>query len=144
MSLALPNKIQILRAQTGDLQAYDAVLKAIQQPLYRYLVRLTGDAVLAKDVLQEVFLIIFRKLPTLTNPELFRAWFFRLASREAFRYLKKQHRWHFGSCHRCHFCSPRRFFKPYPFAHFHSHVGDMAFSRCEFSRFGYFTPRKHA
>ncbi len=90
MSLITPDIIQILRAQTGDLKAYDKVLKAIQQPLYRYLVRLTGDSVSAKDILQEVFVLIFNKLPSLNNPTLFRAWVFRLTSRSAFKYLKKE------------------------------------------------------
>lgn len=90
MAPPLPDILQILRAQTGDLQAYDVVLKTVQEPLYRYLVRLTGETALAKDILQEVFMLIFRKLPTLNNPALFRAWVFRLASREAFKQLKKR------------------------------------------------------
>jgi RNA polymerase sigma-70 factor, ECF subfamily len=89
-----PDIIQILRAQTGDLKAYDWVLQSVQHPLYRYLVRLTGDSALAKDILQEVFVLIFRKLPSLNNPALFRAWVFRLTTRAAFRYLKKEKQEH--------------------------------------------------
>ena len=41
----------------------------------------------------EVFLIIYRKLRWLENPQLFRAWAYRIASREAFRRLKREKRW---------------------------------------------------
>jgi RNA polymerase sigma-70 factor (ECF subfamily) len=47
----------------------------------------------AEDVLQEVLLIAYRKLKMLEQPEVFRAWMFRVASRAAFRYLKKRNRW---------------------------------------------------
>jgi RNA polymerase sigma-70 factor, ECF subfamily len=64
----------------------------VQQPVFSYLLRLTGDRSLSKDILQEVFLLIFRNLHSLHNPDLFKAWVFRIASREAFRQLKKRHK----------------------------------------------------
>jgi len=83
----------ILRAQTGDRTAFDELLKLIQTTLFRYIFRLVGEHALAEDILQEVFLIIYRKLGWLENPKLFRAWAYRIASREAFRHLKKEKRW---------------------------------------------------
>jgi RNA polymerase sigma-70 factor (ECF subfamily) len=83
----------ILRAQTGDKEAFDELLKLIQTPLFRYIFRLVGEHASAEDVLQEVFLIIYRKIRWLENPQLFRAWTYRIASREAFKRLKKEKRW---------------------------------------------------
>ena len=83
----------VLRSQTGDNSAFDELLKQIQLPLFRYIYRLTGEHALAEDVLQEVFIIIYRKLRWLENPKLFRAWAYRIASREAFRRLKMERRW---------------------------------------------------
>jgi RNA polymerase sigma-70 factor, ECF subfamily len=40
-----------------------------------------------------VLVIVSRKLYWLEQPEVFRAWAFRIASRAAFRYLKKRKRW---------------------------------------------------
>jgi RNA polymerase sigma-70 factor (ECF subfamily) len=40
-----------------------------------------------------VLVIIFRRLGTLDDPKLFRPWSFRIASREAFRYIKKRRLW---------------------------------------------------
>ena len=83
----------ILRAQTGDRAAFDELLKSIQVALFRYIFRLVGEHGLAEDVTQEVFLIIYRKIRWLENPQLFRAWAYRIASREAFKRLKKERRW---------------------------------------------------
>lgn len=83
----------ILRAQSGDREAFDELLKSMQAALFRYISRLVGEDGLAEDVTQEVFLIIYRKLRWLENPQLFRAWVYRVASREAFRRLKKERRW---------------------------------------------------
>lgn len=83
----------VLRSQAGDRQALDELLSSIQQPLFGYLRRLTGDPELAKDVLQEVFVLIWRKLRWLRQPELFRPWCYRIASRSAFRALRRERRW---------------------------------------------------
>lgn len=80
----------ILRAQTGDREAYDALLQSIQTGMYRYLLGLVGDRHLAEDILQEVFVVIYHKLKWLRDPELFRPWSYRIATREAFRQLKRR------------------------------------------------------
>lgn len=83
----------LLRAQAGDREALDALLRLVQEPLYRYILSLVGSRALAEDILQEVFLLIYRKLPWLRDPELFRPWAYRIASREAFKHLKRERRW---------------------------------------------------
>ena len=83
----------VLLAQSGDKEALSELLKLVQDSLFRYIYRLVGEYGLAEDVLQEVFLIIYRKLQWLENPQLFRAWLYRIASREAFRHLKKAKFW---------------------------------------------------
>src|SRR5262249_25269888 len=82
----------VTRAQSGDAEALAALLKAIQEPVYRYLVRLIGDSHLALDVLQDVFVLVIRKLYWLREPKLFRPWVYRVASRQAFRCLKRARR----------------------------------------------------
>ena len=79
----------VLLAQSGDREALDRLLRGVEKPLYAYLTRMTGDAEAAKDVLQETFVRISRKLGWLHDPELFRPWAFRIASREAFRMMKR-------------------------------------------------------
>jgi RNA polymerase sigma-70 factor (ECF subfamily) len=82
----------VLRAQCNDRDALESLLGSIQPALHRYLCRLVG-ASCASDVLQEVLITLFRKLTALKQPELFRAWSYRVASRIAFRHLRKEKRW---------------------------------------------------
>ncbi|MBA3248036.1 MAG: RNA polymerase sigma factor [Pyrinomonadaceae bacterium] len=83
----------VLRAQSGDREALTELLEAVQEPLYRYVFRLTGERTMAEDILQEVFILIYRKLRWLQEPELFRPWAYRIASREAFKRLRRERRW---------------------------------------------------
>lgn len=85
--------VLVLLAQAGDQQAFDELLRGLQEPLFGYLHRLTGDPELARDILQEVFLLIWRKLRWLRQPELVRPWCYRIASRAAFRTLGREARW---------------------------------------------------
>ena len=73
----------VLRAQSGDREAFDALLRDLAPPLLRYLSRVLGEIPLAEDVLQETFLAIVRKIGWLHDPALFKAWAYRIASREA-------------------------------------------------------------
>ena len=82
----------VLRAQCHDREALELLLRSVQPALRRYVTSLIG-ADDADDILQDVLIIVSRKLYWLEQPELFRAWAFRIASRAAFRYLKKRKRW---------------------------------------------------
>jgi RNA polymerase sigma-70 factor (ECF subfamily) len=83
----------VLRAQAGDREALDELFQLVQEPLYRYIVSLVGTRALAEDILQEVFILIYRKLRWLREPEVFRPWAYRIATREAFKHLKHERRW---------------------------------------------------
>jgi RNA polymerase sigma-70 factor (ECF subfamily) len=82
----------VLLAQAGDRTALEQLLRDAYAPLRRYVTRLAGAA-LADDILQETSLQIFRKLPFLREPAVFRPWTFRIASRIAFSHLKRARRW---------------------------------------------------
>ena len=82
----------VLRAQCSDREALELLLRGVQPSLRRYLTGLAG-ATDADDLLQDVLVIIVRKIGALDDPKLFRPWAFRIASREAFRHVKKRRRW---------------------------------------------------
>ncbi len=65
----------------------------VQEPLYRYLLGLVSNQALAEDILQDVLIRIYQKLRWLRDPELFRPWSFRIATRQAFRRIKRERRW---------------------------------------------------
>lgn len=82
----------VLLAQTGDRAALERLLRESHAPLRRYIAGLAGPD-LTDDIVQETALQIFRKLPSLREPAVFRPWTFRIASRIAFTHLKRARRW---------------------------------------------------
>ncbi|MEW6737577.1 MAG: RNA polymerase sigma factor [Acidobacteriota bacterium] len=83
----------VLLAQAGDREALNDLLKTVQATLYRYIFNLVGRHNVTEDILQEVFIIIYRKLGWLEEPKFFRAWTYRIATREAFKHLQREKRW---------------------------------------------------
>jgi RNA polymerase sigma-70 factor, ECF subfamily len=79
----------VLRAQGGDREAFDALLAAVQEPLFGFVAAVTRDRTLAEDVLQEVFVRIYTGLRWLREPALFRPWAYRIAAREALRHSRR-------------------------------------------------------
>jgi RNA polymerase sigma-70 factor, ECF subfamily len=79
-------------AQTGDRAALELLFHRIYRLLRCYVGQLVGTSSM-DDVLQDVAVIIFRNLRYLRDPAAFRPWALRLASRQAFRHLKREARW---------------------------------------------------
>lgn len=81
--------LRVALAQSGDRRALDSLLRDHQQPLYRHVRAILGDGERAFDVLQSTLLLIARRLATLRDPRWFRAWAFRIATREAVRAARR-------------------------------------------------------
>lgn len=84
--------LRVARAQSGDRAALEALLRDHQQPLYRHVRTIVGDAELALDVLQSTLLIIVRRLGGLRDPRWFRAWAYRIATREGVHAARRRKR----------------------------------------------------
>ena len=80
----------VARAALGDSPSLDRLLRAIQQPLHDHIAYILGDGDAASDVLQDVLLAICRGLGRLSDPRLFRAWSFRIATRAALRAARRE------------------------------------------------------
>jgi RNA polymerase sigma-70 factor (ECF subfamily) len=83
----------IARSQSGDLSALDGLLRLVQEPLYRHVLAIVRDPDVARDTLQDSLFTISRKLKTLRDPQWFRAWSYRIATRAAVRTSRSQKRW---------------------------------------------------
>jgi RNA polymerase sigma factor (sigma-70 family) len=75
------DELVVVRCQLGEREAFDALIARWHPLLWRYAVRLTGDADAAADVVQDVWLRGLRGLPRLREPSRFRAWIFGIARR---------------------------------------------------------------
>lgn len=82
----------VLLAQCGDRAALEALLIGVQAALGRFVAGFVGESD-ADDVLQDVFLKIWKNLQWLRRPELFRPWAYRIAARACYRHLKRAKRW---------------------------------------------------
>jgi RNA polymerase sigma-70 factor (ECF subfamily) len=82
----------VLRAQAGDRGALEQLLRAAEALLRPFLAAMIPDDALRGDVLQDVLVILYRRLGALREPRAFAAWVRRIASREIFRALRRQRR----------------------------------------------------
>ena len=78
----------VLRSQAGDRRALEDLLREAQEILRPYVVSMMGEPFSGSDVLQDVLLIIYRKLGNLREPRAFAGWARRIASREVYRALR--------------------------------------------------------
>lgn len=82
----------VLRAQAGDVEAFDELYRIHAPVLLRHLQHVIGDADRAEDALQDVFVLVYRKLRWLRDPASLRPWLYRLATRHALRLLRTRNR----------------------------------------------------
>jgi RNA polymerase sigma-70 factor (ECF subfamily) len=73
-----PDPEVVDRARRGDLQAFEAIVRACQADAWRFAYHLTGDRTAADDVTQEAFLRLFRSLSTYRGRSSFAGWFLRI------------------------------------------------------------------
>lgn len=66
------------RAQSGDLEAFELLLRSYQRQVLGTAYRLLGGMEDAQDAAQEVFLRLFRNLKRLQSEELLGAWLYRV------------------------------------------------------------------
>jgi RNA polymerase sigma-70 factor, ECF subfamily len=67
----------------GDNGAYEELLNRFQQPVYNLAIRLLGDATEAADVVQEVFLKVFRNIASFRGHSTLKTWIYRITVNEA-------------------------------------------------------------
>jgi RNA polymerase sigma-70 factor (ECF subfamily) len=84
--------LRVARAQAGGRQELDRLLRDHQEPLYRHIRAITKDRETAFDALQNCLLLIARRLSGLRDPRWFKAWAYRIATREAVRMAKRETR----------------------------------------------------
>lgn len=79
----------------GDEDAFAALVRPLELPVWRFLVRMLGDAALAEDVAQETFIRVYRKLGTFRRGSRFSTWVFQIARNaaiDAIRHRDRRHR----------------------------------------------------
>jgi RNA polymerase sigma-70 factor (ECF subfamily) len=74
--------------RSGAEEAYEALITEYQQPVFSLVSRLLSDPDDAGDVVQEVFLKVFRKIGAFRGASSLRTWVYRIAVNEAYNHRR--------------------------------------------------------
>lgn len=80
----------LARIAEGDHQAFGRLLEQYHTIAFRTVMRLTDDAWIAEDVVQEVFLKVWLKRTTLTDIAQFRPWLVTITTHAIYDMLRKR------------------------------------------------------
>ena len=69
----------VKRAQQGDERAYAQIVDAYRLPVFNYVLRTVNDREHAEDLTQEVFLRVWRSLPSFGHRAQLSTWLFQVA-----------------------------------------------------------------
>ncbi len=79
----------------GSEDAYEILIQRYQQPVYSLVCRLVNDHAEAPDIVQEVFLKVFRNIGAFRGNSSLKTWIYRIAVNEAYnhrRWFCRHHR----------------------------------------------------
>ncbi|MDU2064265.1 MAG: RNA polymerase sigma factor [Sporomusaceae bacterium] len=85
----ISDEILVQKIRNGDEAAFEALVSRYHGPIHSYVVRMGCDFHRAQDLVQDVFLKVFRNLDTYETQRLFRPWIYTIASNTFKDYLKK-------------------------------------------------------
>ena len=79
-----------IAAQSGCIESFESLVGQFEKPLYHFLLTKTRDHHQAEDLLQDTFLITYRKLDRFNPVYPFSSWIFTIANRLAISHYRKQ------------------------------------------------------
>src|SRR4026209_2306658 len=88
MALPQPDPGVLRKAQRGDERAFSIIVRTYEQPVFNYVLRLTGDRSLSEDLTQEVFLRVFQGLPGFSLRSRLTTWLFQATTNRALDELR--------------------------------------------------------
>ena len=95
----IDDRIYVIQAQLGNDDAFMKLVGHYSGRLLYYIRRLLEDADRSDDVLQEVWLTVYKKINTLRDASAFSVWLYRTARNRAIRLLRDESRYVFVGRH---------------------------------------------
>jgi len=80
-----------LRCHSGEAGAFEDLIEVMERPLLYYAASLTGDSDSALDVLQEVWIRVFRGIRKLKDPGSLRSWLYSITHGIAVDRIRKNY-----------------------------------------------------
>jgi len=72
-----------MELRAGSVEAFNYLISVYHQPLYRFVARILGETDAAADVVQEVFLKVFRSAAGFEGKSSLKTWLYQIALHEA-------------------------------------------------------------
>src|ERR1044071_3065177 len=82
--------VLVERARTGDLTAYDDLVKRYQERIYATIYHMTANHEDANDLAQEAFIKAFQALKSFKGGSSFYTWIYRIAVNKTINFLKQR------------------------------------------------------
>lgn len=89
-SAGLDDATLVVRAREGDLAAFEALLRRYQKRIYQLALRMTSNRADAEDVVQEVFVSAWRRLPEIQREAAFSGWLYTTATNRCLTLLRRR------------------------------------------------------
>ena len=80
----------VLRAQDGDLNAYDELVRRYQERIYATIYHMTANHEDANDLAQDSFIKAYRALKSFKGDSSFFTWLYRIAVNKTINFLKQR------------------------------------------------------
>lgn len=80
----------VRRAQRGDLEAYDELIKRYQERIYATVYHMTSNHEDANDLAQDAFIKAFQALKSFKGGSSFYTWLYRIAVNKTINFLKQR------------------------------------------------------
>ena len=84
--------LPVRQARSGDPQAWDALFRRYQLPLYSYVYELVRDEQVSLDIVQESFINAVRHIGSLRDNDRFGSWLFGIARQKVIQRWRKPDR----------------------------------------------------
>src|SRR5215831_7656287 len=94
-ALSADEALFVMRLQANDDAAYDELVRIYSASIFHVAYRMLGDAAEASDIVQEIFLKVFRNIGGFKGEAALKTWIFRIAFSEILnrlRWWKRRHR----------------------------------------------------
>jgi RNA polymerase sigma-70 factor (ECF subfamily) len=88
----LSDEALVSDARTGDVAAFEELVGRYEEKLYRLAMRMVRNENDAKEILQEAFLLAWRKLPGFEGRAQFSSWMYRVTVNSSLMFLRSRNR----------------------------------------------------
>lgn len=80
----------VKKIQSGDMNALGEIFEIYKNQALKYAYLITGNKFTSEDIVQEAFIKCYLSAKSLKNVEMFKAWFFKILTRIAWKHVGKE------------------------------------------------------